>query len=167
MQHGRPQRRMTMSQATRTLFIASLTMLMQIATVHAQAQRGGRGAPQGGPPAAIGRGGAAPAPTPPKPLIANAKPVRSCESLATISFPNTTVESAAVDSNNPGICRVTAITTHPPTGDKVKITAVVPASARGEIQGDGQHGRRGEFCVRHRILSPIGLSDATFSHRHF
>jgi hypothetical protein len=73
MQHGRPRRRMTMSQATRTLFIASLTMLTQIATVHAQAQRGGRGAPQGGPPAAIGRGGAAPAPTPPKPVIANTK----------------------------------------------------------------------------------------------
>src|SRR5262245_62072307 len=121
MQFGRPQRRMTMSQAARTLLIASLTMLMQIGPVRAQAQRGGRGASQGQPPGAIGRSSAAPAQTPPKPLIANAKPVRSCETLATISFPNTTIESAAVDSNNPGICRVTAITTHPPTGDKVKI----------------------------------------------
>src|SRR5262245_31520357 len=35
-------RRMMMSHANRNLFIASLTVLMQIATVHAQAQRGGR-----------------------------------------------------------------------------------------------------------------------------
>src|SRR5262249_27290340 len=101
MRDGRSQRRMTMSQAPRTLFITSLTMLMQLATVQAQAQQGGQGARQGGPPAAIGLGGAAPAQTPPQPLIANAKPVRSCESLATISFPNTTVESAGVEPNNP------------------------------------------------------------------
>src|SRR5262245_66316119 len=99
---------MTMSQATRTLLTASLLMLMEIGTVHAQAQRG-RGAPQGAP-SAIGRGGAAPAQTPPKPLIANAKPVRSCESLAMISLPNTTVESAAVDYRNHGMCLVLEVT---------------------------------------------------------
>ena len=36
--------------------------------------------------------------TPPKPLIAGAKPVRSCESLATVSLPNTTIESAMLDA---------------------------------------------------------------------
>jgi Tannase and feruloyl esterase len=145
-----------MSQATRTLFIASLTMLMHIATVHAQAQRGGRGAPQGGPPAAIGRGGAAPAPTAPKPIIANAKPVRSCESLATISFPNTTVESAAVDSNNPGICRVTAIITHPPTGDKVKIWVGIPTSNwNGRFLGTGGGGFSGGNAAG--INQPVAL----------
>src|SRR5580700_7543319 len=62
----------------------------------------------------------------PKPAIANAKPVRSCKSLATVALPNTTIESAAVDPANPGICRVTAITTHPPTGDKVRIWVGIP-----------------------------------------
>ena len=145
-----------MSQATRTLFIASLTMLMQIATVHAQAQRGGRGTPQGEPPTAIGRGSAAPAQTPPKPLIANAKPVRSCESLATISLPNTTIESAAVDSNNPGICRVTAITTHPPTGDKVKIWVGIPTSSwNGRFLGTGGGGFSGGSAAG--INQPVAL----------
>jgi hypothetical protein len=135
---------MTMSQAARTLLIASLTILMQIATVHAQAQRGGRGAPPGEPTGAIGRGSAAPAQTPPKPLIANAKPARSCESLAMISLPNTVVESAAVDSNNPGMCRVTAITTHPPTGDKVKIWVGIPTSNwNGRFLGTGGGGFSG------------------------
>ena len=40
-----------MSQAARTLLIASLTILMQIATVHAQAQRGGRESGQQAAPA--------------------------------------------------------------------------------------------------------------------
>src|SRR5262245_14083640 len=135
---------MTMSQATRTLFIASLAILMPLATVHAQAQRGGRGAPQGQPPAGIGRGNAAPAQTRPKPLIANAKPVRSCESLATISLPNTTIESAVVDSNNPAMCRVTAITTHPPTGDKVKVWVGIPIENwNGRFLGTGGGGFSG------------------------
>src|SRR5215471_1717327 len=55
-----------------------------------------------------------------------AKPVRSSESLATLALPDTTIESAALDPNNPGICRVTAVTTHPPAGDKVKIWSVYP-----------------------------------------
>src|SRR5262249_25403413 len=69
---------------------------------------------------------------------------RSCESLAMISLPNTTVESAAVDSNNPGICRVTAITTHPPTGDKVKIWVGIPTSNwNGRFLGTGGGGFSG------------------------
>jgi hypothetical protein len=46
-----------------------------IAPIHAQGQRGARGV--------------APPQTPPKPLIADAKPVRSCESLASGRLPNT------------------------------------------------------------------------------
>ena len=103
-----------MSQAARTLLIASPTMLMQIGPVRAQAQRGGRGAPQGQPPGAIGRGSAAPAQTPPKPLIANAKPVRSCESLAMISLPNTIVESAAVDFTT--LCQYPLVAKYKGTG---------------------------------------------------
>ena len=43
---------------------------------------------------------------PPKPLIANAKPVRSCESLASVALPDTTIESATVDPDEPRLCRV-------------------------------------------------------------
>src|SRR5690242_9671019 len=72
---------------------------------------------QGGPPLGVT----------PKPAIPNAKPVRSCESLATVALPNTTIESAMLDANN-RICRVTAITTHPPAGDKIKIWVAIPAA---------------------------------------
>ncbi|WP_410962039.1 hypothetical protein, partial [Salmonella sp. SAL4359] len=59
--------------------------------------------------------------TTPKAAIPNVKPVRSCESLAMVVLPNTTIESAAVDPNDAGVCRVTAVTTHPPMGDKVRV----------------------------------------------
>jgi len=65
---------------------------------------------------------------PPKPLVASAKPVRSCESLASVALPNTTIESATVDAANPSICRVAAITTHPPAGDDVQIWIAIPTS---------------------------------------
>ena len=34
----------------------------------------------------------------------------------------------AVDPKDPGICRVTAVTTHPPAGDKVRIRLAIPAT---------------------------------------
>ena len=81
---------------------------------------------------------------PPKPLIASAKPVRSCESLANVSLPNTTIESAAVDANNPGVCRIVAITTHPPAGDKVRIWIAIPTSNwNGRFLGTGGGGFAG------------------------
>src|SRR5262247_676888 len=101
----------------RTLFLTFLAALILAAVVHGQGQRGGPGAPQGAPPAAAGRGAPPALGAIPKPAIANAKTVRSCESLAMVALPNTTIESAAVDPANPAICRVTAITTHPPAGD--------------------------------------------------
>jgi len=82
--------------------------------------------------------------TPPKPAIANAKPVRSCESLAMVALPNTTIESAAIDSNNPAICRVTAFTTHPPAGDKVRIWVAIPTTNwNGRFLGTGGGGFSG------------------------
>ena len=82
--------------------------------------------------------------TPPKPLIAGVKPVRSCESLAAVSLPNTTIESAMVDATNPGICRVVAITTHPPAGDKVRIWIAIPTSNwNGRFLGTGGGGFAG------------------------
>jgi hypothetical protein len=45
-----------------------------------------------------------PVPEPrPKPLIPGAAPVRSCESLATITLPNVTIDSTSIDAST-GIC---------------------------------------------------------------
>ena len=113
----------------RTRFV---TLLIAAAVAYGQQRGGGRG--PAGPP--LG--------TPQKPAIPNAKPVRACESLATLALPDTTIESAAVDPSNPGICRVTAITTHPPSGDKVKIWVAIPTSGwNGRFLGIGGGGFSG------------------------
>src|SRR5687768_2108006 len=98
----------------RTLFLL-MSLVVLTTAVSGQDQPGGRGRgmlPPGAPVAGPGRG-APPAGPPPKALIPNAKPVRTCASLAMVELPNTTIESAAVDPNNPALCRLTAITTHP------------------------------------------------------
>ncbi|MBZ5624010.1 MAG: tannase/feruloyl esterase family alpha/beta hydrolase [Acidobacteriia bacterium] len=95
-----------------------------------------RGAPSPVPPA-----------VPPRPLIANAEAVRSCESLRSVAVANTTIESAAVE---PGIgassevCRVTATVTHPPAGDRVKVFIGLPVKNwNGRFQGTGGGGFSG------------------------
>jgi feruloyl esterase len=77
----------------------------------------------------------------PKAAVANAKPVRTCESLAAVALPNTTIESAAVDPKIPGVCRVTAVTTHPPAGDKIRIWVAIPTvNWNGRFLGTGGGG---------------------------
>jgi hypothetical protein len=113
--------------------------------------------------AQVGRGG--PPVQPPlgvtlKPAIANAKPVRSCESLAMVTLPNTVIESAAVDPANPGTCRVTAITTHPPAGDKVRIWIGIPnANWNGRFLGNGGGGFMGGAAGS--INQPVSLGYAS------
>lgn len=125
----------------RTWLVASL---LTTAVALGQGREGIRGELRGAPPAVAGRAGAPPQPwlgSAPKPAIANAKPVRSCESLATVALPNTTIESAALDPVNPAICRVTAVTTHPPAGDKVRIWIGIPtANWNGRFLGVGGGG---------------------------
>ena len=130
-----------MNRINRTHVAALSVVVLLVTTGQAQVPQGGRG----GAPGAGGRaGGPAPPPlmqTPPKPAIANVKPVRSCDSLASVALPNTTIESAAVDPNNPAVCRVTAITTHPPAGDKVRIWVAIPTSNwNGRFLGTGGGG---------------------------
>jgi len=131
----------------RMLFLTSLATLILVAAIHGQDQIGGPGGPQSGSVAGArgGQGfGAIPTPPPPKSLFPNAKPVRSCESLASVSLPNTTIESAAVDPNNSAICRVNAFTTHPPTADKVRIWIGIPtANWNGRFMGTGGGGFSG------------------------
>src|SRR5215471_964262 len=112
-------------------------------------QVAGRGAPPGPPLGAR-----------PKPAVANAQPVRSCESLATVALPNTTIESAAVDPANPGICRITAVTTHPPAGDKVRIWIGIPtANWNGRFLGTGGGGLSGGSAAG--INQPLALGYAS------
>ena len=132
-----------MPRMNHTLFVsASIAALLGTPGLAQDPQRRG-----GAPPPAAGRGGPVPPSlmqTAPKPLVANAKPVRTCESLASVALPNTTLESAAVDANNPTICRITAITTHPPAGDKVRIWIAIPtANWNGRFLGTGGGGFSG------------------------
>src|SRR6185436_9167292 len=120
---------------TRSLLVSASVVTLLVSAGRAQAPQPGRGGPPGG--------FAAPAlmQSAPKPAIAGAKAIRSCESLATVALPNTTIESATIDSANPSICRVTAITTHPPAGDKVKIWIAIPISNwNGRFLGNGGGG---------------------------
>jgi tannase/feruloyl esterase len=115
-----------------------------------QVPPGGRGGPPAGP---------ALMQAPPKPLIPNAKPVRSCESLATVALPNTTIESSGVDANNPDICRVVAIATHPPAGDKVRIWIAIPRSNwNGRFLGTGGGGFSGGSA--NGVNPPVALGFA-------
>jgi feruloyl esterase len=77
----------------------------------------------------------------PDALMPDARPVRSCESLRSVLLPGTTIESAAMDGE---ICRVTAVTTHRPTGDRVTIWLGIPLSGwNGRFLGTGGGGFSG------------------------
>src|SRR5688500_1903278 len=76
----------------------------------------------------------------PKAIFPDAAPVCSCESLAKVELPNTTIESAAIDPTN-GWCRVTATVTHPPSGDRVKVWIGLPVTNwNGRFRGNGGGG---------------------------
>lgn len=141
--------------------ILAVLLLVAAAAAHGQGQPGGRAQQQGVRPAAAGRGPALPPlGATPAPAIPSVKPVRSCESLPTVALPNTTIESAAVDPNNPGICRVTAVTTHPPAGDKVRIWIGIPTSNwNGRFLGTGGGGFSGGSAGG--VNQPVALGYAS------
>jgi Tannase and feruloyl esterase len=74
-------------------------------------------------------------------------PVRSCDSLASLVLPNTTIEGAVVQpaaNGRPEFCRVTAVLTHPPAGDKIHVWIGLPMSGwNGRFQGVGGGGFSG------------------------
>jgi feruloyl esterase len=99
---------------------------------------------------AIATASAAQAPVPPAetfaPLVSNARPVRTCDSLASIALANTTIESATTDASDAAhpVCRVTATVTHPPAGDKIRIFLAFPQQNwNGRFQGVGGGGFSG------------------------
>ena len=126
-------------------------MFLTVAAASAQGQPGGRGRPPGAPP---------PLGSIPKPAIANGKPVRACDSLTTVALPNTTIQSAAIDADNPAVCRVTAITTHPPANDTVTIWIAIPTSNwNGRFLGTGGGGFSGGSAAG--VNQPVALGYAS------
>jgi len=110
------------------IFPVVVAAVLSAVAVHAQGP--GRGAP---PPPEIR----------PKNLLASPTPVRSCESLTSVSLPNTTIDSAAIDATD-GSCRITATVTHPPTGDAVKVFIGIPMKDwNGRFEGTGGGGFSG------------------------
>jgi pimeloyl-ACP methyl ester carboxylesterase len=79
---------------------------------------------------------------PPKPLFPGIALACPCENLTKLSLPNTTIESAALDSN--GACRVTAVVTHPSATDRVKVFIGLPVTNwNGRFRGNGGGGFSG------------------------
>jgi hypothetical protein len=76
----------------------------------------------------------------PKTIYKDVTPACSCEELAQFKYPNATVELAAVDKSD-GSCRVTAVVTHPPANDRVKIFIGLPMTNwNGRFRGTGGGG---------------------------
>jgi hypothetical protein len=100
--------------------------------------------------------GAQPAAAPPlRPLVPDAAPVRSCESLRALALPNTTIDSAAVDA---GICRIVAAVTHPPAGDRVTVWLALPMQGwNGRFQGMGGGGFSGGSAASTRAPAAAGF----------
>jgi feruloyl esterase len=96
--------------------------------------------------------GGPPAPPPPlqitlRPLATATAPTRTCESLTSLTIANTTIEAAAVEpaaGPSPALCRVTAVVTHPPAGDRVRVWLALPMTGwNGRFQGVGGGGFSG------------------------
>lgn len=75
-----------------------------------------------------------------QPVYPDVTPVCACEDLKNVKLPNTTVESVDVDAEL-NMCRVTAIVTHPPAGDRVTVWIALPLTNwNGRFQGTGGGG---------------------------
>ena len=114
-----------------------VAVVLVTGTVSTTAQRSG--GPAGQVPS--------PPPVPPKAIYAKVDPVRSCESLASLALPNTTIESATIDPGDertPPSCRVMAIVTHAPATDRIKVFVALPLKGwNGRFQGTGGGGFSG------------------------
>ena len=98
-----------------------------------------------------------PPPVAPKPAISGTRPVRLCESLASVELPDTTIDSATIDQRKSGpVCRVTATVTHPPAGDRIKVFVALPMQDwNGRFQATGGGGYAGGSP--NNIIQPADL----------
>jgi pimeloyl-ACP methyl ester carboxylesterase len=79
-------------------------------------------------------------PTGPARLYGNIAPICAPEDLRKVSVPNTTIESIALDPAD-GSCRITAVVTHPPANDRVKVFIALPTKGwNGRFRGNGGGG---------------------------
>jgi hypothetical protein len=90
----------------------------------------------------------------PRALYPDAAPVRECAGLTSVSLPDTTVESAVDDQ---GVCRVTAVVTHPPADDKAKIWVALPIR-----NWNGRFSGRRRWRVVRKILDGPKRRDGSF-----
>ncbi|HTQ54250.1 MAG TPA: tannase/feruloyl esterase family alpha/beta hydrolase [Bryobacteraceae bacterium] len=78
---------------------------------------------------------------------APSEPVRSCETLHALTLADTAIESAAMEpasGERPAFCRVTAVRTHPPAGDQIRIFIGLPIKNwNGRFMGVGGGGFSG------------------------
>jgi feruloyl esterase len=92
-------------------------------------------------------------------------PARSCESLASVQLPDTTIESAAVEpaaNGHPSYCRVVAVLTHPPASDHVRIWIGLPLTGwNGKFEGVGGGGFAGGSPTG--IVTPVAQGYAAGS----
>jgi hypothetical protein len=123
----------------------SFELVLLAGTLVLGAQQAGTPRPVGQPPVQPGAPSPGPPPVRPKPAIPDARPVRSCESLASVEWPDTTIDSVSVDPRQSGpVCRVTATVTHPPAGDQIKIFVALPMQGwNGRFQATGGGGYAG------------------------
>jgi len=80
-----------------------------------------------------------------KPIYPDATPVCSPDELKKVVIPSTTIESVTIESvtidERDGAVRVTAIVTHPPAGDRVKVWVALPMKNwNGRFRGNGGGG---------------------------
>src|SRR5689334_20452053 len=83
----------------------------------------------------------------PRPLFPDAKPARSCESLASVALPGVTIDSATVElatTQRPALCRVNASVTHADAADRIHVFLAFPmANWNGRFEGVGGGGFSG------------------------
>ncbi len=75
-----------------------------------------------------------------KPIYSDAAPACSPDDLKKVAIPNTTIDSVTIDERD-GAVRVTAIVTHPPANDRVKVWVALPVKNwNGRFRGNGGGG---------------------------
>lgn len=111
------------------------------------------------PSFAQGRGGPALGEIPQR-AIPNAATQRTCDSLIDVALPDVVIESAELEQDGSGICRVSAIKTNPPMGDEIRIWVGIPtANWNGRFLGTGGGGFSGGSAFG--INQPLALGYAS------
>jgi hypothetical protein len=116
--------RSTIATAPPIVLADTQSLAQQNGTQQPGAHGGTRGGAAKGAPSACSRGAAPPLSIRQKPTVPNPKAVRSCM----LALSNTNIVSAGVDPSLCSVCRVTAITRHPPENDRVPIWIALPTS---------------------------------------